>query len=272
MNVAARKKLRRKWHLPTLLATVTLAASGCSGSAVDQTPSAATSAKVPTQDATSLPNPTSSTSSSYEYADPRISRIGNKQWKRIVRAGVWRNGCPVGRKQLRRLDINYIDFADNIQRGSLVAHRDAIEDLAGIFSELLAAAFPIASMRPAENFNGDLRRILEANNTSAFNCRRPNHINAPVLKSPHANGRAIDINPVQNPWKDPRCKCWVPSKEFRKANEGPGVIRQGSLPWQLFTVRGWIWQNIKVPDYMHFDTGYPSKPRTVSDPTKGANS
>ena len=30
---------------------------------------------------------------------------------------------------------------------------------------------------------------------------------------------------------------------------------------QLFEARGWIWQNIKVPDYMHFDTGYPSRPR-----------
>ena len=32
---------------------------------------------------------------------------------------------------------------------------------------------------------------------------------------------------------------------------GPGVIAERSC----------IWQNIKVPDYMHFDTGYPSRPR-----------
>ena len=32
---------------------------------------------------------------------------------------------------------------------------------------------------------------------------------------------------------------------------------------QLFEERGWVWQNIKVPDYMHFDTGYPSRPRGV---------
>ena len=31
---------------------------------------------------------------------------------------------------------------------------------------------------------------------------------------------------------------------------------------QAFVDEGWIWQNIKVPDYMHFDTGFPSRPRT----------
>jgi hypothetical protein len=30
--------------------------------------------------------------------------------------------------------------------------------------------------------------------------------------------------------------------------------------WRQFTRAGWIWQNIDVPDYMHFDTGYPSRP------------
>lgn len=28
----------------------------------------------------------------------------------------------------------------------------------------------------------------------------------------------------------------------------------------LLTDADWIWQNIKVPDDMHFDTGYPSTP------------
>jgi hypothetical protein len=30
--------------------------------------------------------------------------------------------------------------------------------------------------------------------------------------------------------------------------------------WRAFHDEGWIWQNIDVPDYMHFDTGYPSSP------------
>jgi hypothetical protein len=194
-------------------------------------------------------------------ADAVVSQIGDRQWDRIERTGTWRPGCPVGRADLRRLDVNFIDFDGNVERGALIAHRDAIEDLADIFTSLFDAGFPIARMRPVEAFGGDVVRSLAANNTSAFNCRRPDQINAPVLESPHANGRAVDINPYQNPWTDPRCDCWVPAADFATNRQGPGVISEGGVPWQLFTDRGWIWQDIKVPDYMHFDTGYPSRPR-----------
>jgi hypothetical protein len=194
-------------------------------------------------------------------ADPVISRISDSQWALIVETGTWRPGCPVGRKGLRRLDINHVDFQGNVVRGSLVAHRDSVADLADILTDLFNDRFPIQSMEPVELYQGDVNLSLEANNTSAFNCRRPDQINAPVAASPHANGRAIDINPYQNPWQDLRCDCWVPSTDFATTRTGRGVITKGSLPWELFTGRGWIWQNIKVPDYMHFDTGYPSRAR-----------
>ncbi len=195
-------------------------------------------------------------------AAPEITRIPLSQWRQIRATGTWRPGCPVGRKDLRRLAIGYIDFDGKEQRGVIVSHRDSVEDLAEIFTALYEASFPIAKMEPVEGYGGDVLRSLRANNTSAFNCRKSGQINAPVGDSPHANGRAIDINPVQNPWRDPRCDCWEPSAKFASAKEGPGVIRKGSLPVRLFKERGWIWQNIKVPDYMHFDTGYPSRPRT----------
>lgn len=175
--------------------------------------------------------------------------------------GTWRPGCPAGRDDLRRLDINYVDFDGTVNRGTLVANRDSVEDLAEIFTALFDANFPIDRMRPVETYDGDVDRSLRANNTSAFNCRKPDQINAPVLDSPHANGRAIDINPYQNPWTDPRCDCWMPSDDFAAVRIGDGVINEGSLPVRLFTDRGWIWQNIKVPDFMHFDTGFPSRPR-----------
>lgn len=195
-------------------------------------------------------------------ANPVIRRIPRDQWRRIERTGTWRPGCPVGRKDLRRLEVSYFDFDGREQRGVLVAHKDTIKDLAEIFTWMYETRFPIARMEPVEEYGGEVRPSLEANNTSAFNCRKPGQINAPVALSPHANGRAIDINPLQNPWKDPRCECWVPSREFKGPRaEGPGVIRRGSPVIKQFTDRGWIWQNIKVPDYMHFDTGYPSKAR-----------
>jgi hypothetical protein len=200
-------------------------------------------------------------------ARPVISSISDEQWRRMVATGTWRPGCPVGRTDLRRLQIGYVDFDGDVRRGSIVAHRDSVVDLAEIFTALFDARFPIERMEPVERYGGDVVRSLRANNTSAYNCRKPGQINAPVTDSPHASGRAIDINPVQNPWKDPRCDCWMPGATYAEATSGPGIIRTRSLPVQLFKDRGWVWQNIKVPDYMHFDTGYPSRPRPSAAPT-----
>jgi hypothetical protein len=223
--------------------------------AVSGTVSTTTAAPAPTR--TTLPTTTPAAG-----AAPQITRISDQQWARIVATGTWRPGCPVGQRDLRRLDVNYWDFSGQVARGAIVANADAIDDISTVMSGLFDRRFAIAKMRPVEEYSGDTAASLAANNTSAFNCRRPNQINAPVKKSPHANGRAIDINPVQNPWVDPRCQCWRPSAEFAKARSGPGVIRKGSAPYELFTELGWIWQNIDVPDYMHFDTGYPSTKRS----------
>lgn len=195
--------------------------------------------------------------------DALVRTIPDRQWRRIVSTGTWRPECPVGRSDLRRIELNYRTFDGGVGRGQLIAHQDSVDDLVDIFAALFEAGFPIERMEPVERYGGEVIRSLEANNTSAFNCRKPGQINAPVEDSPHANGRAVDINPVQNPWRDPRCTCWQPGREFAKVKDGPGVIRTGSLPVQLFEERGWVWQNIDVPDYMHFDTGYPSRARDV---------
>lgn len=194
--------------------------------------------------------------------NPVVRPVPDRQWRRIVKTGTWRPGCPVGQKALRRIEIDHVTFDGSVKRGVLVAHRDSVDDLVAILGELYEAGFPIEMIRPVERFGGDVNASLAANNTSAFNCRKPGQINAPVKDSPHANGRAIDINPVQNPWRDPRCKCWNPQGDkTTRTLQGPGVIRKGTLPVRLFEERGWIWQNISVADYMHFDTGYPSRPR-----------
>ncbi|MGC4939843.1 GNAT family N-acetyltransferase [Kribbella sp. DT2] len=193
-------------------------------------------------------------------ADARIVAVPARQWAKIVATGTWRPGCPVTRTQLRRVEINHYDFAGKVRRGVLVVHADTAASTARIFTRLFDAKFPIRQMRPVEEYSGDNTRSMAANNTAAYNCRRPTQINAPVKASPHANGRAIDVNPDRNPWIDLRCKCWQPTATYSKKRTGPGVVTKGSLPWRLFTEEGWIWQNIDIPDYMHFDTGYPSRP------------
>lgn len=165
------------------------------------------------------------------------------------------------RSQLRRVEVNFHTFDGGVQRGVLVVNRDVAREVAAIFTDIFDAEFPIRSMRPIEHFDGDDNASMAANNTSAYNCRNAAQANSSAYDSPHANGRAVDINPRQNPWWDPRCSCFMPTPRHAARTPGKGKILQGGPAWKAFTKRGWIWQNIATPDYQHFDTGYPSRPR-----------
>lgn len=190
-----------------------------------------------------------------------IGEVPVRQWTAMVQAGMVRKGCPVTqRSQLRRVEVEYLDFQGRSKRGHLVVNADTAETTARIFTRLREASFPIRRMGGVERYGGDTLKSLQADNTSGYNCRRLDQINAPVKKSPHANGRAIDVNPRENPWRDLRCKCWSPSAELAPRTPGKGKILKGDAVWRAFRDEGWVWQNIDVPDYMHFDTGYPSKP------------
>lgn len=203
------------------------------------------------------------TSGSAPHADAEILPLSRAQWSRMADAGMVRPECPVQDPgQLRVVEVNHYNFEGDIERGRLVVNSDVAESLVRIFTEIFEREFPIEQMTPVETFDGDTNASLAANNTSAFNCRRADQINAPFAESPHANGRAIDINPVENPWMDLRCDCWLPSAKYQERIQRPGGINKGGFVWKLFREEGWIWQNIDVPDYMHFDTGYPSQPFT----------
>lgn len=198
-------------------------------------------------------------------AEVEIEPLSSAQWRRMRAAGMVRPECPIQRRgQLRSLRVNYVGFDGGTRRGQLVVNADVAESVARIFVKLFDEGFPIRRMRSVEAYDGDTSRSLRADNTSGFNCRRPDQINAPFRDSPHANGRAVDINPRENPWKDLRCRCWFPTGSTKERVEGPGIIVRGGLAWKLFRDEGWTWQDIDVPDYMHFDTGYPSRPYSGS--------
>lgn len=204
-------------------------------------------------------------------ADAVVARVGDAQWARIVAAGMARKGCPMTQADLRRVEVNHRTFEGEVRRGVLVVNADVARSVARIFTELFEAGYPIKQMRPLEEYAGDNEKSMADNNTAAFNCRNAAQANAPALKSPHANGRAIDINPVQNPWMDPRCECWSPTDVFGETRVGPGVITEGSVVWTVFADEGWIWQDIDVADYMHFDTGYPTRPLGSPAPSPTAS-
>ncbi|MBC9715774.1 M15 family metallopeptidase [Streptomyces sp. TRM66268-LWL] len=192
--------------------------------------------------------------------DATVSKLDDRQWEGMVTAGAWRPECPVGRTELRRLEMNHWGFDGKIHRGALVVRDDVADSLVRVFTDLFEHRFPIRRMEPIEAYGGDDDASMRADNTSAFNCRRQGQANAPSTKSPHANGRAVDINPMENPWRDGRCDCWQPSAAHSSRTPGRGKILENGPVWRAFTTEGWIWQDISTADYQHFDTGYPSRP------------
>ncbi len=262
--------MRRAVCPPAWVPVVALVLAACTTSpqappSASPTPPATSATAAPTPTPTTTPSPSPSDTAAADGADARIAPVGEAQWARIRAAGMARTGCPVTRTDLRRVEINHWGFDGAVHRGVLVVNADVASSVARIFTELYDARFPIRRMKPLEEYGGDNEKSMADDNTAAYNCRSATQQNSPPLKSPHANGRAVDVNPFENPWQDPRCApCWSPSDRYGTVREGKGVIVEGGVAWSAFTSEGWIWQDIDVKDYMHFDTGYPSKPFTGS--------
>jgi hypothetical protein len=249
---------------PRLAIVAAVALSGLLGACTSESGRRA-APPTPEQSATTSPAPSASPSltvTTPTSADPVVVAVPPAEWAAMVKVGVWHKGCPQSRATLRRVEVNHYGFDGAVHRGAIVVNADVAVAVGRIFTKLFQAKFPIQQMRPVEAFAGDNQRSMAADNTSAYNCRRDSQANSPALMSPHANGRAIDLNPLHNPWMDPRCTCWSPSKRFAGRIAAPGIVVKGGPAWRIFTAEGWVWQDIGVPDYMHFDTGYPSVPLT----------
>ena len=193
------------------------------------------------------------------YAPVSVKLLTDAQWERIKAAGVWRSGdCPGYRTTFRRVEVPYWGFDGKTHRGWVNVNADVSWSTAKIFSTLYAKRFPLHRVEGIEMFGGWDWLASKANATTAFNCRRASEQNSPNGSSPHAWGRAVDLNPVQNPWINPRTGTWDPNAPA--PSSAPGTIRYGGMVWTLFRSYNWYWSGTdEWKDYMHFDTGYPSR-------------
>lgn len=115
-----------------------------------------------------------------------------------IRATTWHEGCPVSPDDLRQLTLPYWNFDRKLTSGVLIVHKDVAEEVVQVFRQLLGHGFLIEKMTPVEDYKGDDDASMAANNTSAFNCR--DVTGQPGKFSNHSWGRAIDINPLTNPY------------------------------------------------------------------------
>jgi D-alanyl-D-alanine carboxypeptidase len=167
----------------------------------------------------------------------------------------WKPGCPVGAETLRRVEVNYLGFDGQTHRGELVVHQDVVADVIAIFGQLYELGYPIAKMRSVANYPGAEDELsMEDNNTSAFNCRLLPSGNDWAL---HAYGRAIDVNPLINPYIDSggNIEPTTAGPYLDRNRTAPGMLRAGDPAVRAFTDRGWRWGgNWRSPkDYQHFE-------------------
>ena len=180
-----------------------------------------------------------------------ISRIDAPTRGRMVGSS-WHPGCPVAIHDLRLLRLDYWGFDRTVHRGRLIVHRRQARDVRRVFAKLFYLQFPIRRMRLIDAYGGSDHRSMEANNTSAFNCR---FVAGTTTWSMHAYGKAIDINPVRNPYvSGSHVSPAVGARYADRSLDAKGMIHDGDAVVRAFAAEGWGWGgNWASPkDYQHF--------------------
>ena len=80
-------------------------------------------------------------------ADPAFTTTVEPPTDAVIARSTWGPDCPVDRSELRHLRLSYWGFDDRPHVGELLVHADVADDVAGVFSALYAARFPIEEMR-----------------------------------------------------------------------------------------------------------------------------
>ena len=186
-----------------------------------------------------------------EY-ESHVSPIGPRT-RDLMTGRSWRPGCPVGFADLRIDRMSYWGFDRAAHTGRMVVHRWYADDAARAFHRLFDERFPIRGMRLVDHYGADDMRSMKANNTSAFNCRW--RAGVCCRWSQHAYGRALDLNPVQNPFvwsggvSPPAGEDYLDRSDRRR-----GMVFHHDRVWWAFHAAGWKWGGdwTGEKDYQHF--------------------
>lgn len=239
--------------IPLVLAVL----AACTGSGPDPGPAAE---PVPTGPTSTAPAP-AATPTTVAPAPPSSTAVPAFSGV-VVRvtaadlASSWRPGCPVAPADLRRLELSYWGFDDRHHTGALVVHAAEADNVIGIFLRLYERRFPIRRMEPIDVYGGSDDASIAADNTAGFNCRNA-VASGPPQWSAHAYGRAIDVNPVENPYIFQGDVLPPAGRDFiDRANVRPGMAVRGGELVAAFAAAGWSWGGVWAnPDYQHFSAG-----------------
>jgi hypothetical protein len=165
----------------------------------------------------------------------------------------WKAGCPVPLEDLAAVTVKYLGFDQLTHEGTLVVHKRIAAEVAQILAGLYEARFPIHRIGAWEDYGPG--KYAEQDVTVGFYCERAD--DAPNQWSSHAYGMAIDINPLENPFRNPG-KPWWPagSSDFAVRDGGRGKVMPDGKVVAAFSRYGWDWGGLYTggeKDYMHFN-------------------
>jgi D-alanyl-D-alanine carboxypeptidase-like protein len=183
-----------------------------------------------------------------------VKTIGPTLRHRMVGVS-WRPGCPVPISDLRLVTLTFWGFDRAAHRGWIVVNRRWGRATARVFRAMYEKRFPIRSVKLIEAYGGSDRASMAADNTSGFNCRW--RAGVCCLWSQHAYGRAIDVNPVENPFifrggvSPPAGRAYLDRSRYRR-----GMVMRGGVVWRAFRAAGWSWGGdwSGEKDYQHFSS------------------
>jgi hypothetical protein len=222
--------------------------SACGGGS----PAASTSPPPPAATLPTDPAPSSTTPS----PSPTGPKAFSAKISKVTRATVkysWHSGCPVGISGLRLITMTYWGMDKKPHEGRMVVNADSASKIVKVFHKLYDQRYPIRRMELVDKYKGSDFDSIEADNTSAFNCRNATGSSS---WSQHAYGHAVDLNTCENPYvyssghiDHPRCV-----KYGNRKRKDPGVIHAGDKVVKAFRSIGWGWGGTwgGPTDYQHF--------------------
>ena len=186
---------------------------------------------------------------------------GDAVYKRI-NGKSYRENKDIKLSDLRYLKMLHVNFDGKYQVGEMIVNKSVADQVMDIFQSLCKAKYQIYSMYLIDDFwkgNGDASDYasIDANNTSAF-CYRKATGSSKISK--HALGKAIDLNPQQNPYvtyKNGKAKySHSNASEFvyNRTSAKAHVITKSDKAYKLFIAKGWVWGGSwnSPKDYQHF--------------------
>jgi hypothetical protein len=234
------------------IALVAMLLAACDGAAGDRVAETTTTSSSTTTTSTTTTTLPPSTTTTQPVVAPFAAAVATVTAADL--GASWHDGCPVGPEDLRRVTVTFFGFDGVTHRGAIVVHADSAEDVVEVFRQLYAHRFPIRKLQPifTQAEYEDFETLDD--NSSGFSCRNAVDANAAPHWSNHAYGRAIDINPIENPYLNGgKVLPSVGAPFTDRSNVRPGMAVDGGVLVTAFRSVGWGW-GASFRDYQHFST------------------